>query len=200
MKTRTKVIITMLTFVLLYGVIMLFAYQYLYPYPKGYVDDLERTDKALNYRQVFATAVDSDTTVYITKSLTSSAYHFGTLDCSWPKYFKNFFCKSTSSVYFPVDSYGYVTTNDSSVSSYLFGATSDMNTVKVVISFTVSATISQDYEMVYADQTFYCTGFDPQYAAYPSTITAYNESGGITFTYTYNTALISGQVFNYTAS
>ena len=199
MKTRNKVILVVLSFIFLYGVIMLFAYRYLYPYPVGYLDDLERRDNALNYKQVFATKIDANTTVYMTRALSSSAYHFGTIDSNMPDILANFQCTSTSSVYFPVDSYGFVTTADSAGVSYLFGAISDMNTVKVTISFQVSATEVKTYDTVYQDQTFYCAGFDPHYAAYPSTISAYNEGGGITFQYSDSAALVSGTFYNYTA-
>ena len=197
MKALLKALGLIVLFGVLYIVIMVLAMDYCYPYPNYYLDVVERDDQALNYRVVTFEDLDKDTSLYFSRSSNGAGgnMHVGTIDCGLPRLIRNFFCKGTSSVYYPINSYGYLIATDAEETCILFGSTSDENTVAVTISFYDYAKDSYyDYEMVYDHQNFYYVGFDPYYVNCESRIFGYNEEGGITFEYsgkTLNDGIIS---------
>ncbi|MBQ9036921.1 MAG: hypothetical protein IJJ19_04540 [Erysipelotrichaceae bacterium] len=184
MKTLLKGLGLILLFGILYVVIMVFAYDYLYPYPRGILDESERAAGALNYRIIHSTHVDKDTLLYFSRSNNGvgAKCHVGTYESDKPDLIANFFCEETSSVYFPVNAYGYAKATDPDNTCYLFGTTSDENTVAVSILFYKYAQDEwQEYEMIYDNHAFYYIGFDDSLAECESRIYGYNEDGGITF-------------------
>ena len=52
MRFLEKVINTLLAFVFLYTLIMIGVYHFIYPYPVGALDEMERRDGALTYRLI----------------------------------------------------------------------------------------------------------------------------------------------------
>ena len=186
MKTLLKIVGTIILFGLLYVGAMVFFYDYFYEYPKGYLDEVEREAGALNYVIVNKVAVDKDTTLYFSRSQNGvgNYVHVGTIDSDLPDFLANFKCQETSSMYFPVNSYGMLKADDADGLTYLFGATTDENTVAVTISFYLYETDEYvDFDMVYDNHTFYYVGFDEKLGPYESRIYGYNEEGGITFEY-----------------
>lgn len=185
MKYILKGLGIILAFCLLYVAIMLAGYQYLYPYPVGYLDRYERDNKMLQYRLVQQYELNSETTLYFTreKNGTGKQVHVGTLKCDKPKIIRNFFCETTSAVVFPINSYGYATTSDGI--NYLFGQTTDMNTVAILVTF---FTDDGDVELKlrYAgreEEMFYLKNFDMELLNWPSMIEGLNEDDGICFSY-----------------
>ncbi|MBQ1827087.1 MAG: hypothetical protein II126_03855, partial [Erysipelotrichaceae bacterium] len=192
MKTLLKGLGIIIAFVVLYVVIMLFAYQYLYPYPVGYLDNFERDNGMLQYKLVNKYAITDETTLYFTRESngTGKKVHVGTLWCKYPKIVRNFYSETTSWTVIPANAYGYATTTDGI--NYLFGHTGDMNTVKVVITFHKPDNTDVELEMKYdglEEETFYYVNFDTDLLNYPSTIEGLNEEDGICFSY-------SGPAFN----
>ncbi|MDI9539860.1 MAG: hypothetical protein QM204_00070 [Bacillota bacterium] len=182
-KFLIKSVIIIALFALSYGVVMIVAYDYLYPYPKGFLDDLERADEARYYALVHKVKIDKDTLLYFTKSKNGvgADLHFGTLDCSKPDIIANFFCESTSSVYMPCDTLSYTVTSDSSQTCYLFGATQDENTVRISVTFIKDENNKITYELIFENQCYYYKGFDSSWAQYPFVMTGHNSEGFITF-------------------
>ena len=192
MKTLLKALGIIIAFVVLYVVIMLFAYQYLYPYPTGYLDNFERDNGMLQYKLVNKYDINEETLLYFTRESngTGKKVHVGTLWCKYPKIVRNFYCETTSWTVVPANSYGYAVTTDGIY--YLFGHTGDMNTVKVLITFHKPDGTDVELEMNYdglEEQTFYYLNFDTDLLNYPSTVEGLNEEDGICFTY-------SGEAFN----
>ncbi len=186
MKTYMKIIGTLVLFALLYMCIMVFFYNYFYAYPKGYLDIVEREAGALNYVIVKKTSIDKDTTIYFSRSNNGvgNQLHVGTIDSNLPDFIANLSCKETSSVYFPINSYGMLKANDSEGLAYLFGATTDENTVAVQIRFYMPDSDEYvDYDLVYDNHVFYYVGIDEKMAANESRIYGLNEEGGVTFEY-----------------
>ncbi len=186
MKKLRKAILIILAFVICYMGIMVVAYDYLYPYPTGALDTIEREDDALFYGVVRQVDINSDTILYFSRSSNGSgtSLHVGTLKSSVPEIIGNLFYESTSSYYLPINTISYGRISDTG-EYYLFGATSDLNTVRVVITFYVgdSEETYKVYEMDFEDQTFYYLGFDPSDADYSCRVVGYNDSEGITFSY-----------------
>ncbi len=186
MKTFLKALVVVVLFALLYCVGMIGAYHYLYPYPEGYLDTVEREADALNYVLALKHQLDKDTIIYFSRSNNGvgAGIHVGTIDSNKPNIIANFFCEETSSVYFPVNAYGFTKANDAEGTCYLYGATTDENTVKVKIQFYKFETEEYfEYDMVYENQCFYYIGFDENLGPYESRIYGYNEDDGITFEY-----------------
>ncbi|MBR0385222.1 MAG: hypothetical protein IJI05_01580 [Erysipelotrichaceae bacterium] len=186
MKTLLKILGTILLFCLMYGIVMLGVYHYLYPYPEGYLDVVERAAEARNFVIVYKTDLDKDTMLYFSRSNNGvgNQVHVGTIDSKVPHIIGNFYCTETSSVYFPTNAYGYVKADDEEGTCYLYGATTDENTVKVTISFYLYETKEYvDIDMIYDNQVFYFVGFDETLGPYESRIYGFNEDDGITFEY-----------------
>ncbi len=185
MRTLPKVILTILLFFVLYGIIMLGVYHFFYPYPVGYLDVVERADNRLNYKLITQQKLDKETTLYFSRSNNGAGdkLHVGTIDSKWPAFFANYFCDHTSSIYFPINSYGYVTASDDQATCFLFGATSDQNTVKVQIVFKLNSDEKQVFEADVKDFIFSIPNFDYYYGQFPSYIMGLNEDDGITFEY-----------------
>ena len=185
LKGFLKAFLIVLLFAVLYVGGMLFAFDFFFEYPRGYLDTAEREANARNYRLVQNIKMDKNSLLYFTRSNNGvgSGMHVGTLDSDWPDFVANLKCTSTSSVYFPINSYGYVKATDEEETCYLFGATSDENTVAVVIRFYPEGEDYKEYNMIYDSQTFYFPGFDESLASLPSRIYGYNETDGITFEY-----------------
>ena len=181
-KKLLKAFILLLEFVICFGAAMAFAYNYLYPYPNGVLDEMERNDNARFYKVVYKVK-DGNTLVYFSKSNNGvgSSIHFGTLNSKLPNFIANFKCESTSSVYIECETVSYTMTTDGVY--YLFGATQDENTVGIDVTFYESDDNKMVYEMTYENQCYYYKGFDPTWAQYDCTITGYNENGEITFQY-----------------
>ncbi len=192
MKVFRKIILVVLAFVILYTGVMLVIMDYLYEYPTGYLDEVEREDGALSYKLVYQEQLDSETLLYFTRSSNGagSTIHIGTIVDTVPDIIANYFCESTSSLYFPINSFGYLNTDDDNY-CILFGATSDQNTVRVAIEFYDTETednVVYDMEVLeYGSSNayvFYCTDFDASaVAGYEATIYGYNSEDGITFYY-----------------
>ncbi|MGI6608490.1 MAG: hypothetical protein ACOX1F_05890 [Erysipelotrichaceae bacterium] len=182
-KFLIKSVIIIALFAASYFAVMIFAYDYLYPYPKGFLDELERADEARYYALVYKAKVDKNTLVYFTRSKNGvgADLHFGTLDCSKPDLIANFYCESTSSVYMPCNTISYTVTSDESQTCYLFGATQDENTVRIDITFTKDKENTITYELIFENQCYYYKGFDPSWAQYSFIMTGYNSEEGITF-------------------
>ncbi|MGI6510159.1 MAG: hypothetical protein ACOX1L_06255 [Erysipelotrichaceae bacterium] len=182
-KFLIKSVLIIALFALSYGAVMIVAYDYLYPYPKGFLDELERADEARYYALVHKVKIDKDTLLYFTKSKNGvgGELHFGTLDCSKPDFIANFFCEATSSVYMPCDTISYTVTSDASQTCYLFGATEDENTVSIEITFFKDENNKITYELIFENQCFYYKGFDSSWAQYPFIMTGYNADGYATF-------------------
>ena len=184
LKGLAKALGLVLLFGILYVCIMVFVYDYLYEYPRGALDVTERDAGALNYRIIHSAHVDRDTLLYFSRSNNGvgAKAHVGTFESDKPDLIANFFCEETSSVYFPVNSYGYVKAMDKDNTCYLFGVTNDENTVAVTISFYIEENDEwKDFDLIYDNQAFYFIGFDENYANRQSSIYGYNEEGGITF-------------------
>lgn len=182
-KFLIKSVVIVVLFILSYYAVMIVAYDYLYPYPKGFLDELERADEARYYALVHTVKIDKDTLLYFTKSKNGvgADLHFGTLDSSKPDFIANFFCTSTSSVYMPCDTISYTITSDASQTCYLFGATRDENTVSIEITFIKDEDNKITYELIFENQCFYYKGFDPSWAQYPFVMIGYNSEGFATF-------------------
>ncbi len=186
MKTFAKILLLLIAFALCYAGIMLFAYNYLYPYPTGYLDEIERADERLSYKLVYSKYIDNgDTIFYFTRSSNGAGpqLHVGTIESDKPRIIASFFCESTSSLYFPINSYGYVTTSKGRNHVYLFGSTSDENTVRVEFLFYPSPSEPVVVNATYEDQYYYVMDFDVTLASYSSEVIGYNESDGVTFRY-----------------
>ncbi|MBO4218294.1 MAG: hypothetical protein IKX74_07345 [Erysipelotrichaceae bacterium] len=194
MKPWLKALLIVLAFGLCYVGAMSFAYNYLYKYPVGFLDTMERNDGARFYRVIYKEKIGSDkkTLLYFAKSNNGVGLdaHVGTLYCKWPDYFANYFCKSTSSYYIPVNTISYGETHDDQHLCYLFGSTSDENTVRVVVTFVRGendeVAIEMEmlpYEKVKNTKCYYKLGFEKQLAQYPCRIVGYNANDGITFQY-----------------
>ena len=185
MKVLKKIILAVFAFVILYAAIMLGAYHYFFKYPRGYLDEVERAAEKRNYKIALEeTLDDGDTLLYFSRSGNGAGdqLHVGTIYSKYPAIIANFFCEETSSVYFPINTYGYTSTLDGKY-CYLFGATTDENTVKVEITFEVSGSEKKVYEAAVNEQIFYILGFDYYYAQFPSSILGLNSEDGITFSY-----------------
>lgn len=182
-KFLIKSVVIIVLFIVSYIGVMIFAYDYLYPYPKGFLDELERADEARYYALVYKEKIDKDTLLYFTKSKNGvgADLHFGTLDCSKPDFIANFFCESTSSVYMKCETISYTITSDPSQTCYLFGATQDENTVRIDITFIKDENNKITYELIYVKQCFYYKDFDPSWAQYRFIMRGYNSEGYITF-------------------
>lgn len=182
-KKLLKAFILLVEFGLCFAAAMAFAYNYLYPYPNGYLDELERADEARYYKVVYKEKVDKHTLLYFSKSNNGvgNSVHFGTINSNMPDFIANFSCKSTSSVYLSCETVSYTITSDNVC--YLFGATQDENTVAIDVTFYQSDDNKMTYEMTYSNQCFYYKGFDSQWAQYNCTITGYNQNGEATFEY-----------------
>ena len=194
MKKLVKVLLVILAFLLCYGAIMSFAYDYLYKYPIGYLDTSERAEGYRFYRLIYKEKVGSDkhTLLYFAKSNNGVGLqcHVGTLYCGWPDYFANYFAKETSSYYGPVNAISYGATTGKERLCYLFGTTSDENTVRVVVTFIRGENDEVAIEMpllAYEDvpntKCYYYMGFDESLSFYPSRIVGYNTEDGLTFQY-----------------
>ena len=187
MKTYKKVILIILAFILCYGGFMLVVYNKFYDYPKGYLDIIEREDNALSYAIIQKDDLEKNgkTILYISRSSAGggSQAHFGIISSSLPPVFANFKAESQASVYFPMNAYGFTTTTNSKHPQYLFGTTTDMNTVMVRISFFVSDDDIRSVDIDVKGRCFYTETFDPSIVNYPSRIYGFNDEGGITFEY-----------------
>ncbi len=177
-----KAFILLVEFAICFAAAMAFAYNYLYPYPNGVLDEMERADNARFYKVVYKEK-DGDTLLYFSKSNNGvgNSVHFGTLYSKLPDFVANFKCESTSSVYLTCETVSYTQTTDGTY--YLFGATQDENTVAIDVTFYESDDNKMVYEMNYENQCFYYKGFDPSWAQYSCTITGYNQNGEVTFEY-----------------
>ena len=111
MKTFIKAMLIILAFALCYCGIMLVVYNKFYTYPKGYLDVLERNDKALSYAIIRKVDVNEDgkTILYFSRSSNGGGdkAHFGIISSTLPKLVANFKAESLASAYFPMDAYGY---------------------------------------------------------------------------------------------
>ncbi|MBQ1877441.1 MAG: hypothetical protein IJS38_05015 [Erysipelotrichaceae bacterium] len=186
MKTFAKILLILIAFALCYAGVMLFAYNYLYPYPTGYLDEIERADEKLSYKLVYSKYFDDGKTIfYFTRSSNGAGnqMHVGTIESDKNKYIASFFCESTSSLYYPNNAYGYVTTNRGRNHVYLFGSTSDENTVRVEFLFYLTPDNPTVLEATYEDQYYYVMDFDVTLASYSSEVIGYNENDGVTFRY-----------------
>jgi hypothetical protein len=199
MKSFLKVVLVIVLFAMCYAGVMVFAYDYLYPYPVGVLDDTEREAKALNYKLVVVEDIDSDTTLYFTRSKNGvgNRLHVGTIDSDKPDLLANFFCTETSSVYLPIDAYGYTKATDTDQTCYLYGGTSDENTVSVIIRFYTSPgdySVYEEMTLPVEEQTFHLVGFDENLAQYSSRIFGINDTDGITFEYAGDPLTVGGYV------
>lgn len=182
-KKIFKFFLLVVEFGICFAAAMAFCYDYLYPYPMGILDVEEREANARYYKIVYKEKLDKNTTLYFSRSNNGvgSDVHFGTIDSSLPQFIANFKAESTSSVYIPANTISYTTATDGTC--YLFGVTTDENTVNIDITFYKSDTETMTYEMKFEDQCFYYQGFDKQWASYDCTITGYNVNGEATFEY-----------------
>ena len=185
MRFLEKVISTLLTFVFLYVLIMVGVYHFIYPYPEGALDDMERNDGALTYRLVDSRYLDKDTIFYFTRSKNGAGdkAHIGTYDSQLPTLIANFKCESTSSRYIPMDCYGIITTDNRDNYHILYGATRDENTVAVKIVFYVEDGDNIIYRIPVENFFFYYVGVDPEVYGLESRIYGLNFEDGITFEY-----------------
>lgn len=178
-----KALLVLVLFALCYGGVMVFAYDFFYEYPIGILDTMERADEARYYKLVYSNKIDKNTMLYFTRSNNGvgKGIHFGTLDSKYPNMIANFFCESTSSVYCDTETICYVTATSSDRTSYLFGVTSDENTVDIEVTFYIAEDETQTFELEFEDHCYYLRDFDPKYAQYRSDITGYNADGYATF-------------------
>ncbi len=187
MKTFVKAVLIILAFALCYCGIMLAVYDTFYTYPKGYLDVVERNDKALSYAIIRKVDLreDGKTILYFSRSSNGGGdkAHFGIITSSLPVIFANFKAESSCSVYLPMDAYGYCTTKLSDHPCYLFGTTTDENTITVRVTFFLEGDQTQSIDMPVENKCFYCEKFDQSLAQYESRIYGFNEEGGITFEY-----------------
>ena len=157
MRFLEKTISTLLTFVFLYVLIMVGVYHFIYPYPVGALDEMERNDGALTYRLIDSRYLDKDTILYFTRSKNGAGdkAHIGTYDSQLPTLIANFKCESTSSRYIPMDCYGILTTENRDEYHILYGATRDENTVAVKIIFFGEDGDNISYRLPVEDFFFY---------------------------------------------
>lgn len=187
LKTFIKVFIYILLFLGAYTAIMLVAYNYFYEYPKGILDVSEREENQRMYAIVHQEKIDNNTLIFFSrnKNGTGGTLHFGTIDSDLPKFLANFKSDITSSSYIPTETIGYITASSSDRSTYLFGATSNVNSVKCVVRFYDNEDDEpiKEYEMKIREQCFYYKGFDPKWANYNCTITLYDSDGYLVLQY-----------------
>lgn len=185
MRFLEKTISTLLTFVFLYVLIMVGVYHFIYPYPVGALDEMERNDGALTYRLIDSRYLDKDTILYFTRSKNGAGdkAHIGTYDSQLPTLIANFKCESTSSRYIPMDCYGILTTENRDEYHILYGATRDENTVAVKIIFFGEDGDNISYRLPVEDFFFYYVGVDPEVYGRESYIYGLNFEDGITFEY-----------------
>jgi len=196
MKKLKKAILIVLAFVLCYVGVMIIAYDYLYEYPNGVLDTMEREDNARYFKVVYKThlAEDKKTLLYFSRGNNGvgKEAHVGTLRSNLPDIVANFDAVSTSSYYIPVNAISWGVINNDTKLYYLFGLTTDQNTVRVKIVFTKDDETTKEYEMNYQSQCFYYIGFDTSWADAKAHIIGYNKKGGITFQY-YGQGMAEGE-------
>jgi len=183
LRGLAKALLVIILFGLCYVGVMVFAYDFFYEYPIGVLDNQERADEARYYKLVYSKKIDKNTMMYFTRANNGvgTNIHFGTYDSEYPNIIANFFCESTSSVYCPTETICYVTASSSDRTSYLFGATSDENTVDIVVTFYIDTDETKAFELEMVDQCYYLRDFDTKYAQYRGDITGYNADGYATF-------------------
>ncbi len=187
MKILLKILLIVILFVAGYFGIMTVAYDYLYPYPVGILDEIERADEARFYRCISKTKVDDDTLVFFSRSNNGvgTDIHFGTLDSNMPDILANKFCTLTSSIYMPTETIAYTIATSDDKTVYLFGATGDMNTESITVTFYDGENAVKEYEAEFKDGCYFVRFFDTSLAQYPCSVTGYNEEGYATFEYFY---------------
>ena len=187
MKTFIKAMLIILAFALCYCGIMLVVYNKFYTYPKGYLDIVERNDKALSYAIIRKVDLNQDgkTILYFSRSSNGGGdkAHFGIISSSLPPVFANFNAESNASAYLPMDAYGYCTTTLKDHPCYLYGTTTDSNTVTVRVTFFLEGDETRSVDMEVSRKCFLSENFDATLAQYPSRIYGFNADGGITFEY-----------------
>jgi len=185
MKVLKKITTLLLTFVFLYCLIMVGVYHFIYPYPVGALDIMERENNALTYRLMYDKYLDKDTMFYFTRSKNGAGDkgHVGTYDSDLPTLIANFKCEQTSSVFIPMDCYGILNTKNADNYFILYGATQDENTVAVKITFYVPDGDDIVYRIPVNDHFFYMVGVAPECLNYESRILGLNFEDGITFEY-----------------
>lgn len=183
LKGLLKALLVVLLFGICYVGVMVFAYDFFYEYPIGILDEQERADEARYYKLIYSEKIDKNTMMYFTRSNNGvgKGIHFGTFDSEYPDIIANFFCEATSSAYCDTETVCYVTATSSDKTSYLFGATSDENTVMMDVTFYIAADETVTFDFEYIDQCYYLRDFDVKYAQYESEITGYNADGYATF-------------------
>ena len=185
MKFLRKVVSVLLSFVLLYGLIMVGVYHFIFPYPTGVLDEMERDAGALTYRLVMDKYLDKDSLLYFTRSKNGAGdkAHVGTFDSDLPHLIANFKCTATSDVYIPMDCYGVLKTDNNDSYYIIYGTTRDENTVNVKITFYVPDGDNIVYRIPVEDHFFYLVGADPRILECESRILGLNDEEGITFEY-----------------
>ncbi len=202
MRFLEKVITTLLTFVFLYTLIMIGVYHFIYPYPVGALDEMERRDGALTYRLIDSRYLDKDTIIYFTRSKNGAGdrAHVGTYDSQLPTLIANFKCESTSSQYLPMDSYGILKTNNRDNYYILYGGTRDENTVAVKIVFYGEDDNNTSIRIPVDDFFFYTVGINPELLNQESRIYGLNYEDGITFEYGGDALIEPGYISKYKES
>ena len=185
MKFLRKTVYVLLSFVLLYGLIMAGVYHFIFPYPTGVLDEMERDAGALTYRLMIDKYLDKDSLLYFSRSKNGGGdkAHVGTFDSDLPHLLANFKCTATSDVYIPMDCYGVLKTNNADNYYIIYGATRDENTVNVKITFYVPEGDEISYRIPVEDHFFYFVGAKEEILNYESRILGLNAEEGITFEY-----------------